>query len=602
MKKFWLLSLWLFILCFAWNLTQANSEYEYTNLNITADILTDWTINVKEDFTADFFVEKHGIIRTIPLNYSVEGKIFHIKVSIINVKWKKFKSSETIEEREIKIWKANKIVKWIQEYPISYRVSWLIRNFSGKGYAELYWNLVWYDFDTNINHVKAEIHLPKPYTWFTADDFLITTDWLTTSVEEFQWSIDWSQWDKITIIYDQWLPAHHGITLSIKFPNDYFKFNHKKQQSLIWAYKKWNSIFSTSLLKHMFERVEGILNIFLIILILIFAICPPIAFRLIRWLLYYLVLFLFNIFNSIKLWIKRIRSKIIRKKGGQLRWELAKKFPVIVQYNPPKGISSAEASLLIHRHAEAIALVSLIYKWAIEWLISIKSEFKKDINWNDNKKIDSITIKKLWEISESAPDYEKKFFKYFKSTQTISSNKDIVISLEKLKALETYWKQKKWFSPNLTESWAKILAQVLWYRKFLQNCDENQIRTFLKEDPLFINKALPYATIFGIESKLIKKILPIINELNINFNWYKWDLSSMNDFVWSIHDYTPSTPSKKTEPDFLKPWKLFSSGGTSYSSSGWHSGWSSFGRSWGWWGGWGFSSWWGGWWGGWRSW
>jgi hypothetical protein len=32
------------------------------------------------------------------------------------------------------------------------------------GYAELYWNLVGYDFDTNIKNVKAEIFLPKTYT------------------------------------------------------------------------------------------------------------------------------------------------------------------------------------------------------------------------------------------------------------------------------------------------------------------------------------------------------------------------------------------------------------------------------------------------------
>jgi hypothetical protein len=54
----------------------------------------------------------------------------------------------------------------------------------------------------------------------------------------------------------------------------------------------------------------------------------------------------------------------------------------------------------------------------------------------------------------------------------------------------------------------------------LQKCDENQIRTQLKEDPLFIDKALPYATVFGIESDLIKKISPIMNELNIKINWY----------------------------------------------------------------------------------
>jgi hypothetical protein len=40
-------------------------------LDITADILIDGTINIKENYTANFFVERHGITRDIPLNYSV---------------------------------------------------------------------------------------------------------------------------------------------------------------------------------------------------------------------------------------------------------------------------------------------------------------------------------------------------------------------------------------------------------------------------------------------------------------------------------------------------------------------------------------------------
>ena len=62
MKKIWLIILWLFMLSFSWNITRANNEYEYKNLDITANVLNDWTIDVIENFTADFFVNKHWII------------------------------------------------------------------------------------------------------------------------------------------------------------------------------------------------------------------------------------------------------------------------------------------------------------------------------------------------------------------------------------------------------------------------------------------------------------------------------------------------------------------------------------------------------------
>jgi hypothetical protein len=231
MKKIWLFIIWLCTVFFIWNLTQAK-DYEYTNLDIMANILIDGTVDVQEDFTANFFVSKHWIIRDIPLNYTVWWKNFHIEVSNINVQWKTFKTSKSNWNIEIKIWDANRTVIWEQEYPIYYSTYGLIKNFSWMGYSELYRNLVWYDFDTNINKVQAKIYLPKTYTGFTSSDFLITTDWESKTIDWFEWKVDWSKWDRIIITYDKWLSAKHGITLAIKFPNNYFEFDHDKQAGL----------------------------------------------------------------------------------------------------------------------------------------------------------------------------------------------------------------------------------------------------------------------------------------------------------------------------------------------------------------------------------
>jgi len=130
MKKFWLIILGLCSIFFVWSFTHAK-DYEYTNLNITANILNDGTIDVEEDFTANFFVNKHGIIRNIPLNYSVWWKNFHINISNIYVQWKKFTTSKDNGNIEIKIWDANTTVVWEQSYPIFYSTYGLIRNFSG---------------------------------------------------------------------------------------------------------------------------------------------------------------------------------------------------------------------------------------------------------------------------------------------------------------------------------------------------------------------------------------------------------------------------------------------------------------------------------------
>lgn len=225
-------------------------DYEYTNYDIKADVKIDWSIDVYETLTTNFFKKKHWIIRFIPLNYSVNNTDFHINLDYIRVDWNKFSTYFDDWWMNIKIWDPNVEVKWEKIYPIFYSVYWLIRNFAGMWYTELYWNIVWYDFDTNINQVRAEIKLPKKYNWFVSDDFLITTDWKTKTVREFNGNVDRSLWDRIIITYNKVLEAWEWITLAVKFPKDYFQFDHDKQASLLWkvsvGWTDWYNVSSSS--------------------------------------------------------------------------------------------------------------------------------------------------------------------------------------------------------------------------------------------------------------------------------------------------------------------------------------------------------------------
>ena len=233
-----------FLFSFVWNLSHA-VDYEYTSLDIDADVKIDGTIDVSETFTTNFLKKKHWIIRIIPLNYTVDDTNFHIDLDFVRVDWNKFSTYTENGSMNIKIWDPNVEVKWEKVYPIFYSVYWLIRNFAWMWYHELYWNLVWDEFDTNINRVKAEISLPKKYYWFTNSDFLITVDWESSSLDDFEWVVDWSEWDKIVVTYNKRLDAWEWITLAIKFPNDYFQFDHDRQAGLLW-YIWWSSNYSSS--------------------------------------------------------------------------------------------------------------------------------------------------------------------------------------------------------------------------------------------------------------------------------------------------------------------------------------------------------------------
>ena len=599
MKKIWLFILWLCALFFAWNFTNAK-DYEYTNLDITANILIDGTIDVKENFTANFFVNKHWIIRDIPLNYSVWWKDFHIDVSNINVQWKNFTTNKNNGNIEIKIWDADRTVIWRQNYPISYSTYGLIRNFSWIWYAELYWNLVGNQFDTNINNVRAELILPKTYTWFTKDDFLITTDGRSKTIDGFEWSVNWNRWDKIIITYDKWLSAYQGITLAIKFHNNYFEFDHGRQAGLSGDSMNLDT-----------DYVKILIILWLIISIPFSA-------------------FITSIVKIIKSIIRNWKSS---SKINKKREEYEKKYPVIVQYDAPKWLNSAEVWLLLNRYAKTEDLLTLIYKWASKKYIQIDSV--------GSVIIPEFSLTKLKDLPWHCPEYEKNLF-----SDIFTVTKSVFKSWEELNSLyykleyatldlEDFWLKMWWFSkdksnssikiwckdvlifmiwlPMLliplfrfvfillivlivpsfiftwawklqeTEKWAKLISRILWYKEFIRACDENKLRLFLKDDPTFFDKTLPYAVVFGLETELFNKITPIMQEMNIKSSRYSWD-------IWEISSITSTISLAWTYHSTKSSHSSYNSDSWWDSGSSFDSGWSSFSSGWGW-----------GWWGG-RSW
>ena len=59
---------------------------------------------------------------------------------------------------------------------------------------------------------------------------------------------------------------------------------------------------------------------------------------------------------------------------------------------------------------------------------------------------------------------------------------------------------------KLTEVWKELIIKIHWYKKFLENCEEKQLKQFMKEDPLYIDKVLPYAVALGLENTISSKI------------------------------------------------------------------------------------------------
>jgi hypothetical protein len=85
--------------------------------------------------------------------------------------------------------------------------------------------------------------------------------------------------------------------------------------------------------------------------------------------------------------------------------------------------------------------------------------------------------------------------------------------------------------------------------------DKKKIEELTKQDPLFVEKSLPYAVVFGIETEFIKKITPEM------LSWY--DGKDMNSLLSSV-SYISSFARTSSYSSFGT---YSSSGGYSYSSS-----------------------------------
>jgi hypothetical protein len=124
---------------------------------------------------------------------------------------------------------------------------------------------------------------------------------------------------------------------------------------------------------------------------------------------------------------------------------LNKKTPIVVRYSPPDWINCAEAWMLYNCILEPTDLTSLVYKWLIEWLVSVEIE---NDEWYSTVK--RFILTKLKNIESNKPKYEVDFFNDLlpssigcKKILSTTSEYDVVKSL---KSLRSYGKSKWWIS------------------------------------------------------------------------------------------------------------------------------------------------------------
>ena len=66
--------------------------------------------------------------------------------------------------------------------------------------------------------------------------------------------------------------------------------------------------------------------------------------------------------------------------------------------------------------------------------------------------------------------------------------------------------RNKVYNVKLTDKWKKVLSEIIWYKYYLEHCEEEQINVDLKENEIY-SKHLPYAIALKLNWKIIDELL-----------------------------------------------------------------------------------------------
>lgn len=615
----------LFSLLVLWWLCHADLAW-YTIKSYTSeyDLQKDGTLKVRETINVSFNERRHGIYRNIPYKYS-NG--YSTPIKNVKVIWENFTTSKNWDNFQIKIWDKDKTIIWDHEYIMEYDIKKTVRTFSW--WQELYWNLLWLEWNTPVNKYSFKLQLPEDVK-ISDEDFYV---------------VYWPKWSKtkldahiednsIIIDHPMNIWANQAVTIWIKFPQNTFEWSvlDKVSTFIFWTPEWFYGTKFGKLIKPFISKIINILNTILSIVLVI------------------LLIFSFLISNlKIVLEPKHLRTK-------------RKNLRDVIHYTPPKWYSPIEINLLYNRYPSTEIITTALYTRVAEWYMKVNVEKKffwlkkatsfevikqKEDFWKKERKTFRKDLEKgLWNriVPEGITNIEWNVFKHNIDSIKFIANKMFVylrhelipeiyykryentkqtkVSLSffslcgffalmiflnnpstesKLIALwfyvlwgifwigisylRYYYKARKELKENddeshLTDKWKETLEQIHWFRKFLLSVEDKRLNKLLEEDPKYCEKMLPYAIALWVWDKWIKKC-----------RWFsdKFDIetipSEITSSPWGFTE-TVMASGAISEIAISKSewWDWWSD---SWFDSWWSSSWSSWwGGGWGWWWSW----------------
>lgn len=458
--------------------TLSAQPYYVKDYKIDILINKDGDVDVKETLITEFTMERHGIIRFVPYKYRLEGEEVSFKIKNAKVDGHPFDTYKENGNFVFKIGDADTYVNGEVIYVISYTMQkpFLFH----EDFTEFYFNIIGTEWDTHIDASSFTLRFddyfslqPEDYkAFYGAYGSQQTLEDITFSMKKLE--------GKVPVR----LEAGEGLTVAIKLPVE--AVVRPTANELWW---KENGPLS----------IAGVFGS-------VFA-------------------FLFY-----RLWNK-----------------YGKDLPIIkaARFTPPMGLNPAEVGTIIDERADNVDVMALLPYWAHNGVIKIEQQEAK---WFK----DDYALIKLTELPTESKSYERTIFRrLFQDGDhvLISSLKNTFYTTlgaaksdlqQQIKTRAYHPESGKMqvvvgllsglsiilgivltvvfesifpalflgiagifgfvltaFMLKKNEEGLKLYQETVGFKMFVQKADKDRLERLLKDDPMYFEKTLPYAMVFG---------------------------------------------------------------------------------------------------------
>ncbi len=207
-------------------------DYVIDKYDVLIIVNEDNSYDITETITANFLIDKHGIIRKIPMINNItrldgSTSVNRARISNISVNEKYSKKIEDFN-LNLKIGNANKTITGNKKYVIKYKYS--LGKDPLKDKDELYFNIIGTEWDTTISNITFKIVMPKE---FDPNELGFSSGYLgSTDSSSIEYNVDGNTITGKYINNDPeaenkvgTLNSGEGITVRCELPEGYFKYN-----------------------------------------------------------------------------------------------------------------------------------------------------------------------------------------------------------------------------------------------------------------------------------------------------------------------------------------------------------------------------------------